>query len=111
MDDAKDRDGREALVPFPVDGTLYQTQLTRKVRERQRWTPPNRQEITTLIPGLIVRVLVAPGQQVRRGQGVVVLEAMKMRNEVQSPQDGTVKHVLVSAGQTVARGTVLVELA
>jgi biotin carboxyl carrier protein len=100
-----------SLVPFHVDGTLYETQLTRKVRERRRWQPTDRRQITTLIPGLIIRVLVAPGQPVRRGQGVVVLEAMKMRNEVQSPCDGTVQRVLVAAGQTVARGALLVELA
>jgi biotin carboxyl carrier protein len=99
-----------ALVPFPVDGTIYETRLTRKMRERRPWRAADRRQIATMIPGLIVRVLVAPGQQVRRGQGVVVLEAMKMRNEVQAPRDGTVQRVLVAAGQTVAKGALLIEL-
>lgn len=111
MHDPNDRRSADATVPFPVDGTLYETQLTAKARRRQPWTPPNRNQIATLIPGQIVQVLVRPGQEVRRGQGVVVLEAMKMRNEVQSPRDGTVAQVLVAAGQTVPKGTVLVELA
>jgi biotin carboxyl carrier protein len=104
------RDRHEPLVDFLIDGTQYQTHLTRKARERKPWVRPQQGQIATLIPGLIVKVLVRPGQQVRRGQGVVVLEAMKMRNEVQSPHDGTVKQVLVAAGQTVAKGAVLVEL-
>jgi biotin carboxyl carrier protein len=105
-DDAPDA----GLVSFPVDGTVYETRLTRKMRERRPWQAADRRQITTLIPGSIVRVLVAPGQRVKRGQGVVVLEAMKMRNEVQAPRDGTVKTVLVAAGQTVAKGALLVEL-
>jgi biotin carboxyl carrier protein len=100
----------EPHVPFHVDGSQYETQLTRKVRERKPWRPLNRHQITTQIPGLIVDVLVREGQTVRRGQGVVVLEAMKMRNEVQSPRDGTVKQVQAAAGQKVAKGAVLIEL-
>ncbi len=111
MHDADDKNRGDAPVPFHVDGTFYETQLTRKARLRRPWLPPDRNQISTLIPGLVVRVLVQPGQTVRRGQGVIVLEAMKMRNEVQSPRDGTVKTVLVAAGQTVAKGALLVELA
>ena len=111
MPDAKGWDRDEPLIFFHVDGTLYETQLTRKARERKPWAPPSRRQLTTLIPGLIVKVLVTPGQKVRRGQGVIILEAMKMRNEVQSPRDGTVEQVLVAAGQTVAKGAVLVEFA
>ena len=111
MHDAQDKDSGERLVPFHLDGTDYETRLTRKVRERKLWKAAQRHEITTLIPGLIVEVLVRPGQKVRRGQGVVVLEAMKMRNELQAPHDGVVGRVLVEAGQTVPKGAVLVELA
>ena len=111
MHDRNDRDSGDATVPFPVDGSLYETRLTAKARRRRPWTPPDRNQIATLIPGLIVQVLVRPGQDVKRGQGVVVLEAMKMRNEVQAPRDGTVSQVLVAAGQNVPKGTVLVELA
>jgi biotin carboxyl carrier protein len=110
MHDDKDLDRHEPLEPFPVDGTLYETQLTRKARLRKPWRPPNRDQIATMIPGQVVRVMVQPGQAVKRGQGVIVLEAMKMRNEVESPRDGTVRKVLVAAGQTVAKGAVLVEL-
>ena len=100
----------QQTIRFHVDGTDYETRATRKWRERQPWIPSDRAAVTALIPGLILEVLVKPGQRVRCGEGVVVIEAMKMANEVASPWDGVVKAVLVSVGQNVPRGAVLVEL-
>ena len=62
------------------------------------------------MPGLIVRVNVAPGDRVQAGQGLVVMEAMKMENELRTPAAGTVKAVLVEAGAAVEKGARLVEL-
>jgi pyruvate carboxylase subunit B len=61
------------------------------------------------MPGLVVRVLVEPGQRVQAGSGVVVLEAMKMENELRAPSDATVGRVVVSPGTAVERGQLLVE--
>jgi pyruvate carboxylase subunit B len=62
------------------------------------------------MPGLVVRVLVEPGQSVSRGGGVVVLEAMKMENELKAPAAGVVGAIRVGAGEPVEKGQVLVEL-
>jgi pyruvate carboxylase subunit B len=62
------------------------------------------------MPGLVVRVAVAPGDQVAAGQGVLVMEAMKMENELRAAAAGTVKAVKVSPGTAVEKGTVLIEL-
>jgi pyruvate carboxylase subunit B len=62
------------------------------------------------MPGLVLRVEVAVGQQVPAGGGLVVLEAMKMENEIRSPSPGTVRAVLVQAGQAVDKGAPLVEV-
>jgi len=62
------------------------------------------------MPGLVVRVLVSPGDRVVAGQGLVVLEAMKMENELQSPGAATVRAVRVTAGEAVEKGAALVEL-
>lgn len=67
--------------------------------------------IRALMPGRIVRVNVAKGQQVRKGEGLLVLEAMKMENEIQAAADGTVDEILVEAGQTVDGGTELIHIA
>jgi 3-methylcrotonyl-CoA carboxylase alpha subunit len=63
------------------------------------------------LPGLLARLLVAPGQAVAAGEPVAVLEAMKLMHTLCAPRDGTVVRVGVREGDTVARGTVLVELA
>lgn len=61
------------------------------------------------MPGLVVRLEVEPGQTVPPGGGVLVLEAMKMENELRSPAGGRVRAVLVRPGQPVEKGQVLVE--
>jgi biotin carboxyl carrier protein len=61
------------------------------------------------MPGLVVRVLVEPGQEVAAGAGLVVLEAMKMENELKAPAAATVGAVRAQAGQAVEKGQVLVE--
>ena len=62
------------------------------------------------MPGLVARVLVEPGSPVAAGAGVLVLEAMKMENELRTTAAGVVAAIRVSAGETVEKGQVLVEL-
>lgn len=64
--------------------------------------------MTTPMPGMIVAVLCAVGDEVTKGQPLVTLESMKMRNDLKSPRDGVVKEVKTAAGQTVAKGDVVV---
>ena len=71
----------------------------------------SRAELLADMPGLVVDVKAQPGQQVVAGQALVVLEAMKMQNELTSPRDGVVSEILVRPGQKVDGGTVLVRLA
>lgn len=65
-------------------------------------------EVRAPIPGTIVSVEVAPGQEVKYGDTLVVLEAMKMKNLIRSPRDGRVAEVLVQPGQSVMYNDVLV---
>ena len=60
------------------------------------------------MPGLVVRVNVAPGASVDKGEPLVVLQAMKMENELSAPRDGVVKEVKVEPGRTVENGDLLV---
>ena len=62
------------------------------------------------MPGLVARVLVEPGQQVEAGQGLIVLEAMKMENELRASAAGWVESVAAIPGQAVEKGQVLVQL-
>jgi biotin carboxyl carrier protein len=63
--------------------------------------------ITAPMPGRVVRVLVAAGEQVGARQGIVVVEAMKMENELRAPRAGRVKEIRVSAGAPVEAGRIL----
>jgi biotin carboxyl carrier protein len=65
------------------------------------------QTIAAPMPGKVIRVLVAPGDAVEAGQGLLVVEAMKMQNELKAPRAGKVAAVLVKEGATVTPGEVL----
>jgi pyruvate carboxylase subunit B len=71
--------------------------------------PVGPSSLTAPMPGLVVRVLVQPGDRVHAGQGVVVIEAMKMENELRASAAGVVRTIPVKAGSAVEKGAVLVE--
>ncbi|MCU1350694.1 MAG: mccA [Acidobacteria bacterium] len=66
--------------------------------------------VKALMPGRIVRVLVAKGDPVRKGMALLILEAMKMENEIPAPADGVVDELFVAVGQTVEAGAELVHV-
>jgi biotin carboxyl carrier protein len=66
-----------------------------------------RQKIVAPMPGKVIRLLVKPGDKVEAGQGVLVVEAMKMQNEVKSPKTGTVEKLSAKEGQAVNAGDIL----
>jgi acetyl/propionyl-CoA carboxylase alpha subunit len=68
-----------------------------------------RNEILAPMPGLIIEVNVAKGQEVKQGDFLCVLEAMKMENTLLSPRDGIIKTAKISVGQTVDKGELLIE--
>jgi biotin carboxyl carrier protein len=72
-------------------------------------SPAGPASLAAPMPGLVVRVLVQSGDGVQAGQGVVVIEAMKMENELRASTAGVVRTVLVKPGSAVEKGAVLVE--
>jgi biotin carboxyl carrier protein len=64
-------------------------------------------EIKTAMPGRVVRVLVEEGAEIKNGDSVLVVEAMKMQNEMKSPKDGVVKEIRFAEGSNVNAGDVL----
>ena len=97
------------LKTLVVDDTAYETRLTKKFVRRRPYVPKDPKRLAAFIPGLILEVRVASGERVRRGQSLLVLEAMKMQNDVTAPDPGTVMAVHVAAGQMVVKGQLLVE--
>jgi biotin carboxyl carrier protein len=68
-------------------------------------------EIKAPMPGLVLEIAVGEGQEVKEGERILVLEAMKMENSIMIHADATIKTILVKPGQAVDKGQVLVELA
>ncbi len=66
-----------------------------------------RQQIVAPMPGKVIRVLVQAGEKIEAGKGVLVVEAMKMQNEIRAPKSGTVEKLLVKEGQAVNAGEAL----
>jgi biotin carboxyl carrier protein len=95
-------DGRTIAVQIRPAGAF--------ARQKKAGTGPaasGPQRIVAPMPGKVVRVLVRPGDEVKARQGLVVVEAMKMENELRAARDGRVRDVAVSEGQSVDAGAVL----
>ncbi len=80
---------------------------TRSVGEALRRAPAGPARVAAPMPGKLVKILVEPGQEVAAGQGLVVVEAMKMENELRSPRAGRVRELPVREGQAVETGAIL----
>jgi len=72
--------------------------------------PQGPRVVKAVMPGIVREVLAVQGQPVEKGQAILILEAMKMQNEVRADQAGTVRTVFVAPGQTVDKGARLVEI-
>lgn len=80
-------------------------------RKRRAAGKSDHDTLSSAMPGLVRSVLVGEGDQVEKGQALVLLEAMKMEIKVAAPHAGKVAKVLVNAGQVVERGQLLIEIA
>jgi len=94
-----------------IGGTRFAVELRdpRSLRSRQK-TVGNEKgtvKIAAPMPGRVVRVLITENHEVKAGQGLLVVEAMKMQNEIKSPKKGIVKKILVSPGAAVNPGDIL----
>lgn len=109
------REGKGRYV-LGIGGHRYTVEaLDERTRVIQEMTarnapPSGPAPIVAPMPGLVVRVNVQAGDQVSAGQSVVVMEAMKMENELRSAAAGTVRTVRTTPGTAVEKGTVLIEL-
>jgi biotin carboxyl carrier protein len=108
-------DGRsyEAIVDgnsVSVGGRAFEVEMAdprRWSRERNHAPAAGRQNVTSAMPGKVIRVLIAAGDDVEAGQGLIVVEAMKMQNELKASRAGRVQTVTAAAGRTVHAGEIL----
>jgi glutaconyl-CoA/methylmalonyl-CoA decarboxylase subunit gamma len=122
----KDFDGNHANIE--VNGTTYAVEVHReikktktptlvraeipvsgrdKIEKREKGAPI---AIVSPLPGNIIEIMVKPGDVIKKGQILLVMEAMKMENKIQSDNEGVVESVRVTVGSSVLQGDVLIEL-
>lgn len=103
---------QDALAVF-VNGRRFAVEVTDPRAWSSKATMARGEGVQTIaapMPGKVVRILVAAGDHVEAGQGLLVVEAMKMQNELKAPRAGTVRSVSVVEGATVAAGELLATL-
>lgn len=97
-----------------IDGEPYHVKVEDEIARRfamaDRGRHEEKLEITAPMPGLVVAVETKVGERVTAGEGVIILEAMKMQNELKAPRDGIVKKIPVKEGMTVNGGDTLLTL-
>lgn len=110
------QDGRHEVFHCVRDGDdvhLFWRGTAYRLREAGEGGPASHRQVGGLeapMPGKVIKVNVAPGQRVGRGQEILVIEAMKMENAIRAPRDGRVKSVAAKVGDMVSPGVVLVEI-
>ena len=94
--------------PFLVDQVPYMTLTTKKYENRKKWQPSNPKEICSIIPGSVIEVFVKPGQQVKSGEMLLILDSMKMHTKIEMPYDGVIKAVNLAKGDRIPKNAVMI---
>lgn len=93
----------EIAIKEPIDQLLEKMGLSMAANKKA-------EPIKAPMPGLVLRILVTPGQQLKKGEPVLILEAMKMENVFKAPSDAVVKAIKVEEQKAVEKGAILIEL-
>ncbi len=93
-----------------IDTSLYKTRLSNKFLNRKQYRIPDPRLVLSFIPGTVLKIYIQVGQEVRIGEDLVILEAMKMKNQLKCSTDGKIKRILVKEGDKVSKGTLLLEI-
>jgi biotin carboxyl carrier protein len=92
-----------------IDEVIYETLLTEKFKNRKVYAPANPKLVKSFIPGTILKILVRRGRKVEEGDDLLVLEAMKMQNQIKAPISGKISKINVKKGQMVSKNFVMIE--
>ena len=93
-----------------VQGAVYKTTYTWKFENRVKWEAPNPNLIHSFIPGTIIDIFVKPKQKVKEGETLLLLEAMKMQNQVRMPFDGEIVSIYVSKNEIIPKKFLMMEI-
>jgi biotin carboxyl carrier protein len=96
-------------IILQIEERSYETLTTRKFESRKPYRPPDPKKILCFIPGVIRKLYVSKGARVSAGDRLMMLEAMKMQNDIVAHRDGKIKHIPVVEGMMATKGQVLIE--
>ena len=102
---------QDELVDFALEDGVFKTLLTKKFKERRPYQAPNTKEICSIIPGTIISIAAQVGEPMKKGDLILIHEAMKMMNRVEMPYDGTLASINVEAGENIAKNVILAVIA
>ena len=100
----------QQFFEIALEGGTYATCVTKKFMQRKPYEKDDPRIIKALIPGVVAEIDTQVGKAVKKGDTLMILEAMKMLNRIKAPQDGTIKAISVSSGEKVTKGQVLIEI-
>ncbi len=98
------------IVPFVILSRYYNTTLNTKFKNRKVWVNPVEGEIKALLPGTILDIYVEQGQKVKKGDLLLIHEAMKMKNRILAPADGVIETLYVASGDKIKKDTVMLKI-
>lgn len=110
-------DRQKKKIALRVNGHIYELEIREQIDLLLQKMGLNMnvakkaESINAPMPGLILSIMVEEGQAIKKGEPVLILEAMKMENIFKAPEDAVVKSIKIKAGQAVEKGAVLIELA
>ncbi len=100
---------QKGKIQIDIEGEIYETELTDNYIRNSKYTRPSHTKKGAFIPGLISDVLLKEGDKVKPGRTIIVLEAMKMLNEINLNFDAKIIKIYVSKGDIVVKDQVLFE--
>ena len=101
---------KEELKIIVVGGTTYETRFSKKFERRVPYAPPDPRHVLCVIPGIVRALFIKPGSKVHARDRLMVIEAMKMENDVLAHRDGTIRNIQVAVGDVVTRGRALMDI-
>lgn len=93
-----------------IQGAIYKTTFTKKFEQRVNWEAPNENMLHSFIPGTVIDIYVKPKEKVKEGETLMLLEAMKMQNQIRMPFDGEIVKIFVKKDEVIPNRHLMIEI-
>jgi biotin carboxyl carrier protein len=103
-------ENNDELKTLVIEGAMYTTTFTKKFETREVYESPNINQIISFMPGSIIDILVKKGQKVEEGEIILILEAMKMYNNITMPFKGKIVKINVKKDEVIPKNHVILEI-